>query len=194
MVRVEDMMEREKAVFSSETLALQFAKVQGLKEPEVVELADRTRDGLVPQKPTKVYLKEDPDSGFLTEGVFDEDHTPEFQGTIWFDPLVPENARGLALYHSWIRDGHLSEPGLSFGRTACTCQLTMAEGPMLRKDGDGEGVFHCFARTREDASRIAHATFKEHWEQLPVRAIVDPNGLRMIEEEANTPTTLTAQP
>ena len=184
LVRNEDMMEREKAVFSTEALAQQFIKVQGLKEAEIEELQDLTRNGLVPLTPTKVYLKEEPDLGFRIEGVLDEDRTPEGHGTTWFDPLVPENSRGLGLYHAWIRNSVMAEPCLSFGCAGCTCQFTAAETPMLRKDGEQNGVFHCFAKDQEEASRVAHVMMTKYWRELPVDTITDWNVRREVVREA----------
>ncbi|MGV9013434.1 MAG: hypothetical protein ACOH13_12645 [Flavobacteriales bacterium] len=188
LVQVEDVLkqEREKAVFSSKVLAWQFIKVQGLKARDVIEVADRTREGLVAQQPTRVYLKDDPVLGLMFDGVFDEDQAPEHAVTVWFDPLVPENEQGLGLYHSWIRSGQLAEPCLSFGCASCTCQLTRAQTPMLRKDREAEGVFHCFAESQEEASRTAHSMMKRHWEHLPVRAIAEGDDWHLIEQEAMT--------
>lgn len=184
LVRTQDMMEREKAVFSTEALAQQFIKVQALQEAEIEELQDLTRSGLVPLTPTKVYLQEEPDPGFQIEGVLDEDCTPEGGSTTWYEPLVPENSRGLGLYHAWIRNSEMAEPCLSFGCAGCTCQFTAAETPVLRKDGEQKGVFHCFAKSQKEASRVAHVMMTKYWRELPVDTVTDWNGRREVIREA----------
>lgn len=178
LVKTNDMMFEEKAVFSSAELAARFIEVQQVREARVEELKDLTLDGLVPLQPVELYLKEEPDLGFDIEGVIEKVRAPEYSNTVWFDPLVDENARGLGLYHSWIRNGHIVEPCLSFGCAGCTCQVTGKETPMLRKDNEQEGVFHCFANSQEEASRVAHVMMTKYWRELPVDTITDWNGRR----------------
>ncbi|MBK7481890.1 MAG: hypothetical protein IPI72_03970 [Flavobacteriales bacterium] len=176
LVKSNDMMFAEKAVFSSAELAAHFIEVQQVRGARVDVLKDLTLHGLVPLQSVQLYLKEEPDLGFEIEGVIEKVRAPEYSSTVWFDPLVNENARGLGLYHSRIKKGHLDEPCLSFGCAGCTCQITEKEAPMLRKDSDEEGVFHCFARNQEDATRTAHTMMKKHWAQLPLHRIAGWNG------------------
>jgi hypothetical protein len=45
---------------------------------------------------------------------------------------------------------------------------TLAETPALRQDNENDGVFHCFARSGEEAELIGRQHFEKTWKKAQV--------------------------